>query len=69
MSNACGETIKVDREREYKIFDALPSWVRAIIRDAVHDVSVEQVARLYMRLKKEGYTQGQMTYLIKRALP
>lgn len=67
MSNTV-EGIKVDVLREFKLFDALPEWLRVILREDHDDIHVEPVARFYVELKKRNLSQQYMSYEIRRLI-
>lgn len=65
MSNTT-EGVLIDLNREFHIYDALPDWVRQIIRDATDDVHVEPVARFFVDLKRRGLSQQYIAYELRR---
>lgn len=67
MSNTVLGT-RVNIIREFKLFDALPEWVRELLRNAQHDYHVEPIARLYVHMRERGLSQTYMSYEIRQAM-
>lgn len=67
MKSNTPEGVKVDLLREFRIFELLPDWVRAIIREADDNVHVEPLARLYMTMKHQNLSKQYMAYEIRKA--
>lgn len=59
--------VQVNVLREMRLFDALPDWIRKIIREADDDVHVEPLARLYVKMRERGLSRQYMAYEIRRA--
>lgn len=65
MSNTT-EGVQVNLNREFRIFDALPEWVREILRNCNDDVHVEPVARFFVKMNERGLSQQYMSYEIRK---
>ena len=67
MVNGIG--VVCDSDREFRIFDLLPEWLRRRLANADDNWSSEDVARLYSRMRHAGNSEPYIEYEMNRLLP